>query len=275
VTHAASGAALAPSGVTYAASDVTHAASDVTLALGLVSSYATLMPSELSRVLGGPREYEGYLVTVMERTGSAYRGEDVAGAGWRDDGQDDRRPCHRVEYARLVRKGGDVKRSVHGPEVGYYLQTPMQNAASLCQGLFAGYDAHFESLSFGARIAGCHAGFSNDVLQASVDQFGGELRLRHAWDLPVVSVDLGMALGAWLFEQTFVTRGMAPPRTTGAGSLAFGVGIRGDVVLGFALFAESSFVSFLYPQEDDASDSAVSVGPHFAFRQAFGLAKVW
>lgn len=185
-----------------------------------------------------------------------------------DDGR-----LRRVEYARLVRKGGSAKRSAQGPEAGYFIQTPMENAAIPCQGVFAGYALHLENLSAGARLAACRAAFSNDVLAASSNQLGGELRVAHAWDAPVVGVDLGLAVGGWVLEQKFSTRGVAPPRSTAAASAAFALGLRADIALGFSLFSETSVVSYVYPQEDAAD--AVSFGPHFALRQAFGVAKVW
>jgi hypothetical protein len=173
---------------------------------------------------------------------------------------EDRR-LHRAEYARLVRKGGGSKKSVQGPEAGYFLQTALQNAATLCQGAFAGYALHLENLSLGARILGCHAGFSNDSLRASSDQLGGELRIAHAWDVPVVSVELGLAVGGWIFEQTFSTLGIAPSRSTPAGSVALGLGLRADVGLGFSLFSDTSLVSYVYAQREPPLGS-VSFGPY-------------
>jgi hypothetical protein len=186
-----------------------------------------------------------------------------------DDGR-----LRRVEYARLVRKGGGTKRSVQGPEAGYVVQTPMKNAASLCQGALAGYVLHLENLSLSARAAGCHATFAKEVLEASSNQLGGELRIAHAWDIPIVTVDLGLAIGGWLLQQTFSTRGVAPSRSTGAGSLAFGLGLRVEVWRGLSLFSETSLAAYLYAQETDAT-GAVSLGPHLALRQVFGLAEVW
>jgi hypothetical protein len=179
----------------------------------------------------------------------------------------------RVEYARLVRKGGS-RRSVSGPEAGYYFQTPTENAASLCQGAFVGYGVHFENLSVTARVAGCQATFANDALHASSDQLGGELRLAHAWDLPVVTIDTGVAVGGWVLEQTFATRGVAPARTTPAATASFSLRASVDLALGISVFSETSFLGYLYAQESGA-DHAVSLGPHLALRQAFGLSLVW
>ncbi len=142
---------------------------------------------------------------------------------------------------------------------------------------FAGYTVHLErGVSVGARVAGCHAGFSTDVLQASSDEIGGELRVAHTWDAPVVGFDLGLALGGWLFAQTFTTAGMAPARYSPAVSLAFAPGLHVDIGGGLALTAEAAMVVYVYPQADGGTgEGTVSLTPRVAFRSAFGLAKVW
>jgi hypothetical protein len=196
---------------------------------------------------------------------------DVAG-GATLDVTDDR--LHRIAYARLVRKGAGVSRFGHGPEAGYVFRTPLQNANTLCHGAFAGYALHFEALSLGARAQGCRAAFTNEVVRARSDAFDAELRVMHAWDLPVVTIDLGLALGGGVLRQTFETAGAAPARTSPTGMVALLLGLRLDLGAGFSLLAESGFVSALYGQRDEATAST-SLGPFFTFRQAFGLAKVW
>lgn len=195
-----------------------------------------------------------------------------APAGGTVDVTDDR--LHRIAYARLVRKGSGEEHLAHGPEAGYFFRTPLANAATLCHGAFAGYALHFEALSVAARFHGCHSSYTNDVLRASTDAFDGELRVTHAWDLPVVSFDVGASLGAGWFHQSFETTGTAPSRTTPTGSLALLLGLHVDVAAGFAVFAESGFASVLYAQATETSTGA-SLGPRFAFRQAFGIGKVW
>lgn len=179
----------------------------------------------------------------------------------------------RIEYARLVRKGEGGRRVAHGPEAGYSFKTSLRNADGLCHGGFAGYAVHLEAISFGARLAGCHSSFTNDVVDASVNEVGGELRGFHGWDLPVVSVELGLAVGGWLLHQSFATRGEAPSRSSPAGSLGLSLGLRPDLGAGFSLLAESTLLTLLYAQENEAG--ATSLGPHVAFRQSFGIAKVW
>jgi hypothetical protein len=193
-------------------------------------------------------------------------------AGGKIDVTDDR--LHRIAYARLVRKGATEKSIAHGPEMGYAFRTPLANSATLCHGGFAGYGLHFEALSLGLRLSGCHSWFVNDVVHANSNAFDAELRVLHSWDLPLVSLDIGVGLGGGLLHQSFATTGMAPSRLSPAGSLALLLGLHADIGRGFSLVAESGFLSVVYAQRDEASSSR-SLGPRFAFRQAFGLAKVW
>lgn len=193
-------------------------------------------------------------------------------AGVTLDVRDDR--LQRIAYARLVRKGTEDVRLGHGPEAGYFFRTPFSNASSLCQGFFAGWALHLPDISLSARIHGCHASFRNDTLRASTNSLEGELRLTHSWDIPLVTFDIGAALGGGVFHQTFDTTGEAPSRTTPTGSLALLLGLRLDLGGGFSVLAESAFVSQLYAQHDALSDTT-SLGPRFAFRQSFGLTKVW
>lgn len=187
------------------------------------------------------------------------------------DVSDDR--LKRIAYTRLVRKGEGVSEIAHGPEVGYSFKTALRNADGLCHGAFAGYMLHFESFSVGARLAGCHSGFANEVVEASVNEVGGELRALHGWDLPMVSAELGLALGGWLLHQSFESRGVAPSRSTPAASLGPLLGLRVDLGAGLSAIAESTLLTLLYAQHDGAGPS--SLGPHVAFRQSFGLAKAW
>jgi hypothetical protein len=204
-------------------------------------------------------------------TDALLEGEIEVPAGAELDVADNR--LHRIAYARLVRKGQGVQSVAHGPEAGYFFHTPLGNADGLCQGAFAGYTVHLEPLSFGARVAGCHTGFSNAFLGGSTTEVGGELRAGHTWDLPVIGVDLGLAVGGWLFHQTFTTLGVAPARNSAAGSLALGLGLHVDLGKGFLVLEESALAAYVYPQEQQ--DGTTSLGPTFAFRQIVGFGKVW
>jgi len=181
---------------------------------------------------------------------------------------------HRIEYARLVRKGGSELHVSHGPELGYLFRTALPNSQGLCQGAFGGYAVHFEAASIGARFSGCRASFSNDVLRATVDTWDAEMRVLHAFDLPLVTLDLGIGAGVGFFHQSFETRGDAPPRSTPFASIAPLLGLNADIAAGFSVLAEASLVTDFYAQQNEVT-RVTSFRPSVAYRQAIGVAKVW
>ena len=197
-------------------------------------------------------------------------GEVDAPVGGTVDVTDDK--LRRVAYARLVRKGEGDASIVHGPDAGYVFHTALSNADSACHGAFGGYTMHLEDVSFGVRLAGCHASFANATLDAATDEWGGELRATHAFDLPVLSIEPTVGIGAWAFHQSFTTTGNAPSRTSAAGSLALALALRVDLGAGFSVFGESALAGYVY--EEARRDGDV-LGLHLAFRQAAGFAKVW
>ena len=123
---------------------------------------------------------------------------------------------HRTEYARLVRKGGGGLRVSRGVEAGYLVRTPMKNAATLCQGAFAGYVQHWQALDLGARLDACHSSTQGDAIASNDNEVGGEVRVSRAWDLPIVTAAVGLDAGASWLRQSFTTRGLAPTRDTPA-----------------------------------------------------------
>ena len=132
---------------------------------------------------------------------------------------------------------------------------------------------HLEDVSFALRVSGCHSGYRNEVLEASVDELGSELRASHAFDLPVVTLEIGGGGGASALRQSFSTRGEAPSRTSPSATAALFAGLRVDIALGLSVFGQSSLVAYLHSQQ--RTDGTKDLGPHFAFRQELGLAKVW
>ncbi len=181
---------------------------------------------------------------------------------------------HRIAYARLVRKGGSDLHLSHGPEVGYLFRTALPNSRGLCQGAFGGYSLHFEAASIGARLSGCRSSFANDVLSGEVTAWDTEVRVLRAFDLPFITLDLGVGAGVGFFRQSFETRGYAPPRTTPFGSIAALLGLGADIAAGFSVRAEASLVTDFYVQENERA-TASSFGPSVAYRQTIGIGKAW
>ena len=88
-------------------------------------------------------------------------------------------------------------RKVAGPVAGYTFRTALKQSASPCNGGFAGYAFTFPSLSVTPRLDACVSGFDNSTLEAKAYDIGGDVRLAHTWDLPIVSFDIGLSVGGW------------------------------------------------------------------------------
>jgi hypothetical protein len=139
----------------------------------------------------------------------------------------------RIEYARLVRKGGRESRFSHGPETGLSVRTPLPNAGNACIGGFVGYGVSFAELGLRMRASGCTSGFENAMLSATTNAFDAEARVVRVWDVPWLSFDVGLGAGASLFIQHFETRGQAPTRNTLAPFLVVGAGVALDLRRGW------------------------------------------
>ena len=93
----------------------------------------------------------------------------------------------RIEYARLVRKGGPGSRLAHGPELGALVRTALPNSSRACLGGYAGYAVDFAQLGVDVRLGACQGGFDHGTLHATANVFDAELRLYRAWDLASLS----------------------------------------------------------------------------------------
>jgi hypothetical protein len=180
----------------------------------------------------------------------------------------------RVDYARLVRKGGTDVRVTQGPQVAYGFRTAIANGNGLCHGGLIGYPIVFSSLSLTPRVFGCVSEFENRNLSATSNELGGEIRLIHSWDLPVVTLGIGVGAGASWLHQRFETTGNAPSRSSLTGHV--GVAASADVDLGRGVYlfleeaAETYLLRILETKTLDESWHA-----SVAFRQLLGLGKTF
>jgi hypothetical protein len=161
----------------------------------------------------------------------------------------------RVEYARLVRKGHGVVEVAHGPLAGYRGRSPIHRGASFCHGAFVAYPVDREAFSL-VPIAGfCRSGFANAFLEATTYETDLGLRVTRAFDLPVVSIALGVGAGGAVIHQAFATTGTAPPRTTGAGFATASVEVSADLGLGILAGVEGAAWLFVLSKEGDEGTS--------------------
>lgn len=180
----------------------------------------------------------------------------------------------RIDYARLVRKGGGYREMTHGPHAGYSFRTALVNEEALCQGAFAGYGFVYSALTLSPRADFCRSHFTNEHLAATVDSWGLSLRTAHAWDFDRWSLEVGAELGGTLHHQRFETTRVASSRDTFGTN--FGLGVGGSIALGygFSLFAETGVEAhWLQMQRSDSGRNEALAS--LAFRQRFGMGRLW
>jgi len=178
----------------------------------------------------------------------------------------------RTTYARLVRKGkGDILRYVSGPIVGPQIQTAIIDGASPCFGLLAGWTFVRSDLTLSPRVAACRGEFSNRTLDATTDVLALELRVAKAWDTSSLTLDLGITGGAELLHERFVTRGIAPTRSSAAAHVDAGAGISLPIARGY-VGAELAAQTHFFSIEDQAG--ARQMTARFALRTLL-LVGVW
>jgi hypothetical protein len=154
------------------------------------------------------------------------------------------RALTRVAYARLVRKGGGLVRLVHGPVAGYRLRMPLAAGASTCHGVAAGWSFDMHHFSITPRLSACRGELANQTLRATEHELAAGARLAHAWDMPWLTMDLGLELGWAVLRQTYATAGEAPDNLTAAGRI--GVGLAASREIGGAWYATVELAGEVY-----------------------------
>jgi hypothetical protein len=184
------------------------------------------------------------------------------------------RILRRVEYARLVRKGGTDVRVTQGPQAGYAFRTAIANGKGLCHGGVIGWPIVFSALSLTPRVFGCVGEFENPNLKATSSELGTEIRLAHSFDLPTITLGIGVGAGASWLHQSFETSGNAPSRSSAAGHVGVAIGGEVDLSGGFYLFFEEAAETYILRiRETRTRDESWRAS--FAFRQLVGLGKTF
>jgi hypothetical protein len=179
----------------------------------------------------------------------------------------------RVDYARLVRKGGRASGVSHGPELGPRIRSRLSNADSACVGGFVGYALELEHFGVRARAGACTSEFSNQRVDARTNEYNLELRLSHTWDISPLAIDLGLGGGGALFTQRFETAGNAPPRDSLGPYLMIETGAAVELGGGFALGAGVAGETHFLRIDSRSSSSDRPIG-EFAARFS-GFARKW
>ncbi len=164
-----------------------------------------------------------------------------------DLGREDGR---RVEYARLLRKGGgeggvEASLFAYGAARGEVL-----GGEVVAPGALLGVSLDLPWLSLGLRLRWARSGLESPdgLVQSTQDELGLGLTAVRVIDLPHVSLSVGLLVeGAW-HHQAFETRGVADPRSSwsfGFGALA---GLDVPLGAGLELRLEAGPLAWVYDQ---------------------------
>jgi len=180
----------------------------------------------------------------------------------------------RIEYARLVRKGGRESHAAHGFEAGARIRSPLPNADTPCIGGFVGHALDLQDIGVRTRLSLCTSGFENGLVRTTTNAYDLAARVYRAWDLPAFSLELGLGGGATLFTQHFEARGEAPDRRTLAPFLevgaAFGLDLARSLYTSLDVAAETHFVSI---ESDGAAGARAHTAVAFALRSSLAVGK--
>jgi hypothetical protein len=179
----------------------------------------------------------------------------------------------RIDYARLVRKGGLELRHTSSVAAGFSVRTSLWGGWQPCYGPFAGYALELPYVTFAPRIGVCRAEFA-DAPGARSEALDVQLRVAHAWDLGRVTLAVGGLLGGSYAKLSGSLRGSLREGLAHTGALtsatvdyANGIysGIELDAMLYFYL-AKPPALAVEDPVDPSDPGSAVRSSTPLAFR---------
>ena len=182
----------------------------------------------------------------------------------------DESSLERTAYARLVRKGAGEASAVTSLEVEGRARSALAGDAGLCPGVSLALSVALSPVTLGPRVGWCRSGYKTTGLTATSDQLDLELSATHAWDLQGFSLELGLTLGLAVLRQSFVTQGLAPPRTSAALQLSPLLAVTRDLTDRSYLIVSGAAATYLFKRED-AGTRTSAFGPSFALRLGAGV----
>jgi hypothetical protein len=186
----------------------------------------------------------------------------------------DTRQLSKVEYARLVRKGGSELQLAHGPFAAATVRSAISGATRACAGAALGYAFHLRRVSVSPRVDACRSGFSNAAVEAVTNEYALGVAVLYVRDLARASLSAGGALSAQLSHQHFATQGRAPARLSVAPSAALVTQLGFDLGRGVQAGVEARGEAYALRSagSEDASETWTAA---FALRGSLMLGKLF
>lgn len=152
----------------------------------------------------------------------------------------DERSLKRIEYARLARKGGTPRTLSHGPQAAYQIASGLWPGTGVCHGARLGYAVDHRWITVVPRVGFCRAAPRGTTLPTTSDLFDFDVTIVHAFDLPVVTIGVGLAGGPTLLRQTFSSSRRTPTNLTIGGHVDAVVALWWDLPRGVYLQTDVS-----------------------------------
>lgn len=161
------------------------------------------------------------------------------------------RELERIEYARLARKGGTERTLAHGPQAAYQIASGLWPGSGPCHGLRVGYAVDHRWLTVVPRVGWCRADPSGVVLSTTQDLLDFDVTLTHVFDLPVLAVGVGLAVGPALHRQAFSTARAAPSNVTLGGHVDVVLALTWDLPAGVYIQSDVSGQAHMFRARAD------------------------
>jgi hypothetical protein len=163
----------------------------------------------------------------------------------------------RIAYARLVRKGG-VLASSRALEAGFTARGAIADASTPCIGGVAAYRVDYQSLAVAGQLEWCRATSETASLMAEVDQIGASVRIAKLWDVRRVALGPAMTIGGGMFDQSFDTSGVAPPRYSAYGHVTADVTAATEIAAGAYATLALGTDTYAFRQDQDGGRVGLS-----------------
>ncbi|MBI2375730.1 MAG: caspase family protein [Deltaproteobacteria bacterium] len=194
---------------------------------------------------------------VRQRSDSSYR-EYAVDLAAGEDVDLSKLEYKEVAYARLLRKGGGARETIHGVSVMAGAAGSVVDGYGPTPHLSIGYSVDFPALSLGLEGRfGLSDASPERAIRGRYDELALRLRAERFIDLDAFSFSLGLLVEGVRRSQSFESRGVAPDRV-GYG-LGFGgiLTIERDLGSGFALRIEGGPVTHVLPRSVVEGGAAV------------------
>ncbi|MCB9653743.1 MAG: caspase family protein [Deltaproteobacteria bacterium] len=159
-------------------------------------------------------------------------------------------PFREITYARLLRKGGGTRASIHSLSLMTSIAEATPDGYGLSKSLAVGYAIDFAWITLGAELRMAYSAGGTANIQGTERDLALRLRAERVVDVSFASFGLAVLVEANGFRQDFDTEGDAPARTTWAAGLGSMISIERSLFAALALRLEVGVMTYIVPVAD-------------------------